>query len=190
MNLKWFEKCWKHFKLVCTHKWWVFYYSRYFGIRWQGFWHDMSKFSPTEFFESAKFYTGTSSPINEAKRIQGISYAWQHHKGRNPHHYEYWTDCYDTGTVARKMPFKYVLELVCDYLAACRAYNNYSGKEFFEKELKWWSVEKEKRLIHPETKKLISAIFELIDKYGFSFGVFSTRRRIDNDLMKAEFKDY
>lgn len=188
MNIK---NCWSHFKLICIHKWWVYYYSRYFGIRWQGFWHDMSKFSPTEFFESVKFYTGVSSPINEAKRIQGISYAWQHHKGRNPHHYEYWTDCYDTGTVARKMPFKYVLELVCDYLAACRAYNKCSSDELMKKELEWWNKTKDEKCMHPETKRLVSAIFDLLDRRGFAFGPFGTRDKIDFDIMREpEFRNY
>ena len=122
---------WLHFKNTCKHKWWVFYYSWYFGIPIRGFMHDWSKFTPIEFFESARFFKGDSSPINEAKKVQNISFAWQHHKGRNPHHYEYWTDCYDTGTVARLMPYKYVIEMVCDYLAAGRTYNDYRKKEKF-----------------------------------------------------------
>lgn len=162
------KNCWLHFKNTCKHKWWVFYYSWFFGIPWRGFMHDWSKFSPVEFFESVKFFKGDSSPINEAKKIQGISFAWHHHKAHNPHHYEYWTDCYDTGTVARIMPWKCVLELVCDYLAAGRTYNDFKKEEKFtlQKELDWWNNCKDGKCIHPLTKKLISAILEMIVKNG------------------------
>ena len=101
-----------HFKTVIIHKYWVFKYAKQIGIPWQGLIHDLSKFSWTEFSESVKFYQeGKSSPIVAAKKAQGYSLAWQHHKGRNPHHYEHWTDKYDDGTIALKMPFKYALEL-------------------------------------------------------------------------------
>lgn len=182
------RKCWKHFKLICIHKWWVFYYSRYLGMPVRGFFHDFSKFSPIEFFESARYYTGTSSPINEAKKIQGISFAWQHHKGRNPHHYEYWTDKYEEGTIPLKMPIKYVLELVCDYLAAGRTYNP-DDSFTTKKELEWWNGHKNKKIIHPETKQLISAIFELIVERGLSLGYFSTRKDI-NSMIELKFSNY
>lgn len=168
MNKFTLKNAWLHFKNTCKHKWWVFYYSWYFGIPFRGFMHDWSKFTPTEFIESVKFFKGDSSPINEAKKLQGISFAWHHHKAHNPHHYEYWTDCYDTGTVPRIMPWKYVIELVCDYLAAGRTYNDFNKKEPFtlKKELDWWNNCKDGKCIHPLTKKLISAILENIAYHG------------------------
>ena len=54
----------RHFKKVCTHKHWVFYYCCKVGIPFQGLIHDLSKFSPTEFWESVKYYQGTSSPLD------------------------------------------------------------------------------------------------------------------------------
>ena len=45
-----------------------------------------------------------------------------HHRGRNKHHYEYWTDNYDEGTTCIEMPFIYVVEMLCDYLGAARTY--------------------------------------------------------------------
>lgn len=87
----------RHFKKVCTHKHWVFYYCCKVGIPFQGLVHDLSKFSPTEFWESVKYYQGTSSPIDACKKENGWSAAWMHHKGRNKHHYEYWQDNFDNG---------------------------------------------------------------------------------------------
>ena len=139
----------------------MFYYCCKFGIPLQGITHDLSKFSPTEFLESIKFYQGgKSSPIPAAKKAQGYSLAWQHHKGRNKHHYEYWTDNYDLGTTCIKMPYKYVLELVADYLAAGRTYR---GKDFtFVDEYEWWIKCKDCRKIHKDTKQLITKILYML----------------------------
>lgn len=147
----------KHFKKICVHKWWVFYYCCKAGIPWQGIIHDLSKFSPTEFFESIKYYQGTSSPIDACKKENGYSMSWQHHKGRNPHHYEYWTDNYDSGTTCIQMPFKYAKEMFCDYIAAARAY---MGDNFnWQAELEWWKKKKEIAKMHPTTMAYINRLF-------------------------------
>lgn len=66
----------RHFKKVCTHKRWVFYYCCKVGIPFQGLIHDLSKFSPIEFWESVKYYQGISSPIDACKKENGWSVAW------------------------------------------------------------------------------------------------------------------
>lgn len=144
----------KHFIKICKHKYWVGYYCFKFGIPWRGIKHDMSKFSPIEFFESVKYYQGSSSPIDACKKVNGWSKAWQHHKGRNDHHYEYFVDNLDNGGTAIQMPFECALELVADYLGAGRAY---MGKDFtYKKEYEWWLKKKEKPLLmHPQTKEFI-----------------------------------
>ncbi len=134
----------KHLKTILTHKKWVFFFARKLGIGWQGFWHDMSKFSPTEFFESIKYYTGTRSPIDVCKEKNGYSMAWLHHKGRNPHHYEYWQDNFDRGGEPLKMPDKYVEEMICDYLAAGKAYMRDSFT--FQAEWEWWMNKNKNKL--------------------------------------------
>ena len=152
---------WKHFKKICIHKKWVLYYCQKCGITWQGIKHDLSKFSPIEFFESAKYYQGTDSPINACKSKNGYSMAWFHHKGRNPHHYEYWVDNLDQGGQPIQMPFKYALELICDYLGAGRAY---LGTDFtYQKEYEWWLNKiKQPVLMHPQTKAFITNVLELL----------------------------
>lgn len=135
---KYIINAFKHFRKICIHKYWVFHYCWRAGIPVQGLMHDLSKFSPTEFFESVKYYQGTSSPIEACKKANGWSAAWLHHKGRNKHHYEYWQDNFDNGTVHLEMPMKYKKEMLCDFLGAGRAYY---GKSFsYEKELNWWKV--------------------------------------------------
>ena len=156
----------KHLKTVLTHKHFVFFFARKLGIGWQGFWHDMSKLSPTEFLESVKYYTGTRSPIDVCKEVNGYSAAWLHHKGRNPHHYEHWQDNFDKGGEPLKMPDKYVKEMICDYLAAGRAYK---GKDFdFNSEWVWWENKiKNNIAMHPENKEAVNTILSRLNsRYG------------------------
>ena len=58
------------------------------------------------------------------------------------------------------MPYKYVLELVADYLAAGRTYR---GKDFtFVDEYEWWMKCKDYRKIHKDTKQLITKILYML----------------------------
>lgn len=145
--MKTIGKLFGHLKTVCIHKWYVFYYCCMAGIPWQGIIHDLSKFSIQELRESVRYYTGTVSPIDTCKKENGVSYAWMHHKGRNPHHYEYWQDNFDNGGHPIKMPYKYAVESLCDYLGAGRAYN---GKSFaYHDEFVWWMKKREHAAMHP-----------------------------------------
>ena len=119
--------------------------------------HDLSKFSPVEFFESVRYWTGKRSPILVAKEKTGISYAWLHHKGRNRHHYEYWVDKLDEGGVPHKIPFEYVIEMVCDWLSAAKTYHGDSS-DLFKREYDWWCDHAGKLNIHNDTKQLIYKI--------------------------------
>lgn len=148
------ENAWKHFKLITIHKWYVFKNCCKAGIPLRGLLHDLSKYSPTEFLESIKYYQGDSSPIDACKKANGYSKAWLHHKGHNSHHYEYWQDNFDKGGEALQMPFKDSLEMVCDYLAAGKAYMK---KEFtYEAEYEWWKRKISNPIaMHPQTKEFI-----------------------------------
>lgn len=110
----------RHFALIWRHKHRVFVNAVKCGIPWRGLVHDLSKFSPTEFFESVKYYTGNRSPIGVARRTAGVSYAWLHHKGRNKHHIEYWLD--EDCAVPPEMPYVYAVECICDKIAATKTY--------------------------------------------------------------------
>lgn len=152
-----FNNARKHFMTVCRHKRWVFHYCRIAGIPWRGIKHDISKFSPTEFFESVKYFQGDRSPIDACKEENGYSKAWLHHKGRNKHHYEYWQDNFDNGGQPLQMPFKDALEMVCDYLGAGRAYmkDNFN----YQAEYEWWQNKKSKPLaMHPQTEGFVEFI--------------------------------
>lgn len=160
MNIKNF---FRHLKTVLTHKYYVAKYCFKAGLYWQGLTHDLSKFSPVEFFESVRYYQGTRSPIDACKEENGFSMAWLHHKGRNKHHYEYWQDNFDKGTTHLVMPFEYALEMVCDYLGAGNAY---SGKNFsLQGELKWWEGKKKNGVaMSDETFGFVDEMMEIMAK--------------------------
>lgn len=149
-----------HLRKILIHKYWVGLYCFKCGLYWRGLVHDLSKFSPVEFFESIKYYQGNSSPIDAAKKDKGYSKAWQHHKGRNKHHYEYWTDNYDNGTTCIEMPFIYAVEMLCDYLGAAHAYwgNNFT----YSAEYDWWIKKSEVAKMHPNTKSFITSVLKLL----------------------------
>ena len=59
---------WGHFRTVTAHRHKVLQHCIKAGIIWRGLTHDLSKFSPAEFWVGARFYTdGTRSP-NEMER--------------------------------------------------------------------------------------------------------------------------
>lgn len=169
------KKAWKHFGLITHHKWIVFKLCCKVGIPWRGIVHDMSKYSPTEFFEGVKYYVGTHSPITEAKKVQGYSKAWLHHKGRNKHHAEYWFDK-SAPQPTPVMPYPYLVEMMCDKMAAGIVYK---GKEWTkEYQLSYWNIEKKKIHINEKVSEFVTAILEQVAKEG-----------IDKTFTKKNFKE-
>ena len=168
-------KALKHFKTICIHKFWVLHYCTKAGIPMRGIVHDLSKFSPTEFIESVKYFQGTSSPIDACKKANGWSKAWMHHKGRNTHHYEYWQDNFDNGGNPIQMPYECALELVCDYLGAGRAYQK---KDFtYTSELAWWENKKSKNIaMHPQTRVFVDKMMIALSTYGDEYAFLSSKR--------------
>mgnify|MGYP000782069396 CR=1 FL=1 len=100
---------WHHFLLITRHRHKVIAHCKKAGILWQGLRHDLSKYSPTEFIPGVKYYQGNRSPNEKEREILGYSLAWLHHKGRNRHHFEYWTDYSmdGSGISGVEMPKKY-----------------------------------------------------------------------------------
>ena len=157
---------WKHFLTVYKHRKIVRKECAACGIWWRGVTHDLSKYSPTEFNESAKHFQGNRSPIEAAKDAARYSMAWLHHKGRNPHHWEYWIDFNDEdgSLIFNKIPFVYVVEMICDWIGAGKVY----GKETWTQHepLKYYLKVRSGRHFAPETEALIMEFLNAIDKDG------------------------
>lgn len=156
-----FHKIFGHLKTIHTHRHWVRYFCKLAGIPKRGWLHDLSKYSPTEFWESVHYWDGKVSPITRCKEENDVSRAWLHHKGRNPHHYEYWTDRFDYGGIPIPMPKDDFVEQVCDFIAAGITYKGQSYSAFkYQDELEWWKRKKEHCGMHPLNQKMLDIIFE------------------------------
>ena len=177
----------KHLYKIHIHRKWVRRYCFGLGLYWQGLTHDLSKYSPTEFFESVKFYQGTSSPIDAAKKAQGYSLAWFHHRGRNKHHHVYWVDNFDEGMTFVVIPYKYMAEMICDFIGAGRAY---MGKNFtYRSELNWWNKRKEKYAMKPVCKEFVSKVFESLAEIEDNYGMKYTDKLFRNGYGRRMVKE-
>lgn len=157
---------WKHLKTINHHKWLVMKSCFRLGLIKQGILHDLSKYSPTEFMIGVKYYQGTRSPNSAEREARGYTTAWLHHKGRNKHHMEYWTD-YDLvngGMMGMKMPVKYVVEMFCDRIAASKNYNRDKYDDTFP--LTYYQKGKPKYLLHPDTEALLEELLRMLAEQG------------------------
>ncbi len=156
----------KHFITITKHRHVVIRHCRKAGIFWQGLRHDLSKYSPTEFIPGARYYVGTRSPNEGERQEKGFSLAWIHHKGRNKHHFEYWTDYNTKSKVVEpvKMPMRYVAEMFCDRVAAGKIYNG--DKYTDQSPLEYFLRAKGRRVIHPETSDLLESLLTELSEKG------------------------
>ena len=169
-----------HFRTITKHRHAVIRNCRRAGILWQGLRHDLSKYSPTEFIPGVKYYVGTRSPNELERADKGYSAAWLHHKGRNRHHFEYWSDYNPVerrvGPV--KMPLRYVIEMVCDRMAASRIY---LGDKYTDASaLDYFVHGKTHRVIHPETSDLCERLLTMLADEGEE-KTFAYMRRLLKD---------
>lgn len=155
-----------HFRTITRHRHEVVKNCFRAGIPFQGLLHDLSKYTPTEFIPGVLNYQGTRSPNEAERESYGYSKAWLHHKGRNRHHYEYWTD-YNPKTKkldAVEMPVNYFVEMVCDRIAASKIYNGADYKdsdpiEYFHRGMK-------NRMINERTAKQLDYVLTMLANEG------------------------
>ena len=175
-------KAWQHFKTITYHRWLVRGGCFRVGLYWQGLTHDLSKYTPTEFFVGARFYQGNRSPNGAEREAKGYSEAWMHHKGRNRHHFEYWNDMNRETKRYESipMPRKYLAEMVMDRIAACkvyqgRAYTDSSALEYYLKSI-------DRKLMHPQTQRELEHILTILRDRGER----ETFRYLKEEVLKGK----
>jgi hypothetical protein len=128
--------------------------------------HDLSKYMPTELLTGARYYQGTRSPNAGEREAKGYSLAWMHHKGRNRHHYEFWTD-YSLETKKMEpmpMPTRFVLEMLADRMAASKVYK---GEAYTDSSpLEYYQQASDHMLIHPKTRKQLEFLLRMLARDG------------------------
>lgn len=169
-----------HFKTITRHRHEVIKNCFRAGIGFQGLFHDLSKYSPTEFIPGVLFFSGDRSPNERERELYGYSTAWMHHKGRNKHHYEYWND-YNLKTrrvEGVKMPARYFVEMICDRIAASKIYygDKYTNRSSYE----YFLRKKDGMLINDETKKELEKVLKILANKGEKATFRYLRRMLRN----------
>ena len=158
---------WGHFSTITYHKWLVLQNCFRLGLYRQGLTHDLSKYSPVEFWAGVKYFQGNRSPNDAQRQAEGYSAAWLHHKGRNKHHLEYWIDYDPAGTgamIGNKIPVRFVAEMFCDRIAASKVYM----KEKYTDSSPWeyYQRGRDHYILHLETRQLLEHMLLLLKEKG------------------------
>jgi hypothetical protein len=96
----------KYLSYVLRHKWFVLIACWKMGLFWRGLVHDLSKFTPAEWFPYVRYFYGTKEATGRKlwdgvgqfvdemevpKKVQDdFDLAWNHHQKRNSHHWQYY----------------------------------------------------------------------------------------------------
>ena len=160
-------KVFKHFRTITRHRHLVMRHCRRAGIGLQGMFHDLSKYTPTEFLPGARYYEdGHRSPNEKEREEKGYSSAWLHHKGRNRHHFEYWNDVNPLTKTYEpvKMPLRYLAEMFCDRVAASKIYQGQAYTDAHP--LAYFTKGNAAKKMHPETAAHLEAWLRMLENEG------------------------
>jgi len=153
----------KYLRQVLRHKYFVFVEAYKLGIPWLGLIHDLSKFTPSEFFAYARNFYGdypsyrnASEPERSRGHYQGriedeFDIAWNEHQKRNKHHWQRWVlinDSSEPQIRALLMPDRYFLEMIADWRGAGRAYGNPDTYA-------WYKQHESKHIMHVLTRAAV-----------------------------------
>ena len=174
----------EHFLTITDHKIRVMNGCFRVGLYRQGLLHDLSKYTPVEFLNGARYYQGDRSPNAGEREDKGYSEAWLHHKGRNRHHWEYWTDYVkeEDRVTGILMPLPYVIEMVLDRIAASKVYlkDNYTDAAALE----YYNRTRQYYLIHPETDRLLKKLLTMLAVNGEEYTVRYMRHLLAKERRK------
>lgn len=172
------KRFFKHLHKVNMHRFKVFILCCKCGLFFRGLTHDLSKYSPTEFFESVKYFKkGKESPLDNSRKCLGYSPGWLHHKGRNKHHIEYWYD--ERNEIQPVMPYKYAVESVCDRISATKSYK---GKQYQPQHvLDYWNSRNHDMAMNEKTRNFFNVVLNDLVKYG-------EKHILNKKYMKATYQ--
>ena len=120
--------------------------------------HDYSKDGPKEYDAYDQYFYGGQ----KTKEVEEeFNKAWLHHIHSNPHHWQHWVlikDETEEGIVALRMPYWYVVEMICDWWAFSWSKGNLY--ELFN----WYDKHKNYMKLHADTRELVEEILGKIEE--------------------------
>jgi len=132
-----------------------------YKLYWQGIIHDLSKFLPSEFSPYSNYFYGSKSNDREKAKYakptttddEVFDFAWLLHQKRNQHHWQWWILPEDDGGIKiLEIPYKFVVEMICDWHGAGKAV----GRKFSDG--KWYLENKNKIQLNPQTRKEVEKL--------------------------------
>lgn len=156
-----------YLKYVLRHKWFVFVAACRLGIPWLGMVHDWSKFLPDEWLLYARYFYAPDGSKRQRRDKTGyykptdtedaaFDFAWLLHQKRNKHHWQWWVlPLDDGGFKAMEMPYKYMAEMLADWIGAGLAQGTPDTRA-------WYQDNKGKIQMHPDTRKELERL--LVEK--------------------------
>ena len=178
-----FQKFVGHLRTVNKHRAMVRKLCFKCGLYWQGLTHDLSKYSPVEFINGVKFYTGTGSPHIGERKAYGYSKAWLNHHNHNKHHGEFWHDIKPDGTSGpMEMPWKYFVEMICDRTAASMIY---LGDKYTDKApLEYYESHKDENQFCISTHAMLSGWLTILSENGLDYTFNELKKKIKEEKRK------
>lgn len=171
----------RHFLTVSRHRRAVRRNCFKVGLYRQGLTHDLSKYSPSEFRAGARYFQGNRSPQAREREVLGYSAAWLHHKGRNKHHFEYWTDFSDGKKVYVEMPAKYFAEMICDRIAASKVYKKKDYDDGYP--LEYFETRTDKQGMNEKTCNDLRYFLTMLKEHGENY-TFAQLKKFVKDNKK------
>ena len=117
--------------------------------------HDASKSSMEEYDAYDHYFYGNNKSYTV---VQEFKLAWLHHIHNNPHHWQYWVLIRDdpengnTEIVGMKMPYNYIVEMICDWWSFSWSNGNLSSIFI------WYDSHKDTILMEAETRATVESI--------------------------------
>lgn len=153
---------------LARHKWFVFLAGIKLNVPILALIvHDCSKLLPSEWFPYTNYFwqfnqnrigklvsgDSTGAYFHDPGSDVAFDTAWLKHIHRNPHHWQHWILREDEGaTKILDMPYRYVLEMVADWMGAGRAQTGKWGVS------EWYQKNKDNIRISDNTRKRVEEI--------------------------------
>ncbi len=126
--------------------------------------HDHSKDEPDEYEPYDAYFYGNNRSYEV---VQNYQQAWLLHLHRNPHHWQYWVLINDDpkeGEIVLEMPYRYILEMICDWWSFSWQTGN------LEEIFKWYDEHSLYMKLAPKTRATVESVLGKI------------RNKLQNDI--------